>query len=70
MNNFTRVLAFRVGIVASLVALLTLANRLRTDPTWRAGLAWAIRTWITPPDADAGWQQNRSGASAWRGRQS
>lgn len=64
MCKVVQTLALRVGIVASLVALLALANRFRSDPTWRAGLAWAVRTWITPPDADAEWEQSLSDRAA------
>lgn len=66
MNDVSRTLVFRVGLIAFLVAILATIRRLRDDPALRAGFAWAVRSWITPPDADAGWQQNLSGRPAWR----
>jgi len=66
MNQLAKILVFRVSLIAAFVTALTLLNRLRNDPSLRADLAWAVRSWFTPPDADARWEQNHADRPAWQ----
>jgi len=40
MNTIAKTLVFRVGLIALLVAVLTLLNRFRANPQSSAGPAW------------------------------
>lgn len=44
-------------IAGALGALGWLGVMILGNPHVRAGLVWALRSWVLPPDSDAGWQQ-------------
>lgn len=44
-------------VVATVGAMVWLGLAILRSPEAKDSLAWAVRSWIFPPDAEAGWQQ-------------
>jgi hypothetical protein len=54
--GFERVI---IAVFVALVGAVLVRSWLRSQPALRESLSWAVRSWIIPPDAAAGWEQNR-----------
>jgi hypothetical protein len=49
--------ARQLAIWAGLTAVAWLGSKALASPDTRSWIAWAVRTWFRPPDAEAGWEQ-------------
>lgn len=51
--------ARQLAMWAGLTAVAWLGSKALASPDTRSGIAWLVRTWFRPPDAEAGWEQQR-----------